>query len=203
MHPGRGTVAPALTWWHRRAGLHVESSGLTRRTEVCQKWAPRLLQTISLPEISAGPLRVTEDQEEHQLFPGLMCGWLISNVLALCRRNTTCSSTLSGFHPVNTYSPLTLWNQTCIRLSYGQPYSTSSQHLPLPKAMKATDTKQRTARECHTKLSMSTCFNQPETSRGILSNFTVPPNIKSKHASHTAAPAVTIYSRPLNSSNAL
>lgn len=64
MHPGKGAVAPALTWWHRRAELHVDSCGLTRRTGVYQKWAPHLLQMIFLLEISAGPLRVTEDQED-------------------------------------------------------------------------------------------------------------------------------------------
>ena len=42
-------------WLHRKAGLHVGSCGLTRRTTVCQKWAPRTLWTISLLEISAGP----------------------------------------------------------------------------------------------------------------------------------------------------
>lgn len=61
---GRGSVAPALTWLHRRAELRVGSCGLTRKRGVCQRWAPHLLQTISLLEISAGLLHVTGEQED-------------------------------------------------------------------------------------------------------------------------------------------
>ena len=67
----RAIVALAVTWSHRKAGLHVGSCGLTRRTRVCQKWAPHLLWMISLLEISAGSHRVAEGHKEGRLFPGL------------------------------------------------------------------------------------------------------------------------------------
>lgn len=64
-------MALAVTWSHRKVGLRVGSCDLTRRTRVCQKWAPHLLQMISLLEISAGPLRVAKGHKEGRLFPGL------------------------------------------------------------------------------------------------------------------------------------
>lgn len=148
-------MSPTLTWLHRRAGLRVGSCGPTRRTGVCQKWAPHLLRTISLLEISAEPLHVTEGQEEEWLFPALI-GSVPARLRSHYQRETPHLPHFKWVLPPRYLLPSYFTVKLISDLVTSAPHSlqTSISH-----SHDGHNTKQQTVRGPHTKLSVSGCFN--------------------------------------------
>lgn len=98
------------------------------------------------------------------------------------------------------FTPLILYSETYLRLSYISSSLTSDQHLTQPwqPQHKTADSQRASHKTLRVRM-----LQPPKASKQILNDFIEPSNTESKRSSETAAPVLTVYSAPVSSSNAI